>query len=440
MKISTFTFPRGIHPHDHKRQTDFKPTEKILPAVGELMTCPMVQHLGAPCEPVVAAGESVLLGQKVGDSDKPMSAPVHASVSGVVKEIRTALTPTGITCKAVVIENDGLDNPFTRTANAPTPSRKETLSLIREAGVVGLGGAGFPTHIKLNPPPGKIVKHVIVNGSECEPYLTTDHRAMLEDAERLISGLKIILTLFDDATGIIAVENNKQNAIDELARHIRNESSIQIARVITKYPQGAEKQLIYALTKREVPSGGLPADVGCVVCNVDTVIAIERAVHRKRSLVRRIVTVAGGVVKNPGNYEVRLGMSYRSLVDRIGGFTQEPYKLVSGGPMMGVAMYTLDVPVTKTSSALLCFTKAEANFPPERDCIRCGRCVDHCPARLMPLVLNQNVIYGEDEEFIKNHGLDCIECGSCSFVCPSKRYLAQSIRAARRTALAARKR
>ncbi|MDR0999334.1 MAG: electron transport complex subunit RsxC [Clostridiales bacterium] len=446
--MKSLTFPRGIHPSE-KKNTAHKPVVKLSPAVGELLTFPMSQHIGAPAEPIVNVGDRVLLGQKLGDSAQPLSSPVHSSVSGVVKSITQTLTPTGITCQAVIVENDGEDNAVGNFAildsgdqsiladDGQTPDRDKVLQLIREAGVVGLGGAGFPTHIKLNPPKEKAIDTIIVNASECEPYLTTDHRAMLDETERLISGLKIILSLFPGAKGLIGVETNKADAIEKLLKVARNESDITIVPLKPKYPQGAEKQLIYTLTKREVPSGGLPADIGCIVDNVDTVIAIERAVHRRRPLIRRVITVDGGAAKNPGNYEVRLGTSYSSLIEHSGGFVTPPCKLISGGPMMGVAMFTLDVPVTKTSSAILCFTDKEAYLPPEKNCVRCGRCVDHCPARLMPLELNQYVIAGEMDEFVAHNGKDCIECGSCSYVCPSKRHLAQSIRAARRQALAA---
>jgi electron transport complex protein RnfC len=312
------------------------------------------------------------------------------------------------------------------------PGKDELLRLIREAGIVGLGGAGFPTHIKLSPPAGRRIDTIIVNAAECEPYLTTDHRVMLEDSERLVAGLEAILSIFPEASGIIAIETNKPDAINKMAEAIKGKQRIKIMGLVPKYPQGAEKQLIYACTRRETPSGGLPADIGCLVDNVDTVIAIARAAHQGRPLVRRIVTMAGGCVPKAGNYEVRLGMSFRDLVDAIGGFSEEPCKIISGGPMMGVAMFDLDVPVIKTSSAFLCLTEEEGRLPGERGCVRCGKCVDHCPMRLLPFELSQLAASRDEEGFVKNHGLDCIECGSCSYICPAKRHLAQSIRATRR--------
>jgi electron transport complex protein RnfC len=439
VKIPIYTFHRGIHP-DGQKNTAGKSIQKIQPKPGELMSFPMLQHLGAPCEPVVTVGEQVFLGQKIADSDKFVSSPIHASVSGVVKEITKTLTPNGNIAQTIIIENDGKDTGLHHKPHAAAShSRDETLALIREGGVVGLGGEGFPTHIKLNPPQDKTVDTIIVNAAECEPYLTTDHRVLLEDTHRLISGLKVILSLFPKAKGIIAIETNKPDALEKLAGATADEPNITTVGLKPKYPQGAEKQLIYAITKREVPSGGLPADIGCIVDNVDTVIAVERAVKRRRPLIRRIITIDGSLAKNPGNYEVRLGMSYRSFIDESGGLSADPYKMISGGPMMGVAMFSLDVPIIKTSSSILCFSELEAALPEERGCIRCGKCADHCPARLMPFELNQYVIHNQPDMFLSHNGLDCIECGSCSYVCPSKRHLAQSIRASRREAMSNRK-
>lgn len=440
--MNTFTFKRGIHPNDSKSLTNKKEIIFIQPKIGAEMIFPMQQHLGAPCEPIVSIGEKVLLGQKIADSKAFVSSPIHSSVSGVVKEFRKTLTPNGIKCDAIVIENDGLltEHPSLNSVEDYTKFEKDKiLALIRDAGIVGLGGAGFPTHIKLNPAPDKKIDTIIVNAAECEPYLTTDHRVLLEESDRIIRGLKVVLQIFKGAKGIIAIETNKMDAIEKLEEMTKDIENIEIARLVPKYPQGAEKQLIIACTGRVVPAGGLPADIGVIVDNVDTIIAIDRAVVRRRPLIRKIVTITGGAVKNPGNFKVRLGMSYKDLLDATGGFTENPYKMISGGPMMGVAMYTLDVPFIKTSSALICFTEKEAFLPPERNCIRCGKCVEHCPISLMPLELNQNVIHNEFDLFIKNNGLNCIECGSCSYVCPAKRHLAQSIRVTRRDLMSKKK-
>jgi len=449
MNVPIFKLERGIHPPDKKERTAGVSVKKIIPHAGGRMIYPMRQHIGSICEPVVSAGNRVLLGQVIGDSGKPVSSPIHSSVSGIVKEIRQTLTPDGNTCPAVIIDNDGKDEGIRKTGYFTTAApdrkeilnldRKELLNLIRQAGVVGMGGAGFPTHIKLDPPPGKSIDTFIVNAAECEPYITADHRALLEEAEHLISGLEIILELFPDAQGIVAIETNKRDALRKISDLVIGKDRIKTAGLAPGYPQGAEKQLIYALTGREVPAGGLPADVGCLVDNVHTVIAVECAVHRKQPLITRIITLNGGAVKSPGNYEVRLGMTYGDFIEAAGGFIADPYKLISGGPMMGVSVFSPDVPIIKTSSAFLCLTEAETHMPGERGCIRCGRCADSCPVRLMPLYLNQYVIHGRNDLFIQNHGAECIECGSCSYVCPSKRHLAQSIRTARREALSGRR-
>lgn len=439
MKVRTFK--RGIHPPGQKAGTDDKAIEVILPKEGAMMVYPMVQHIGAPCEPVVAVGERVLLGQMIGEAKSYVSAPVHSSVSGVVKAIGPAITPTGIKANAVMIENDGLleeHDDIKMRDDYEAYTREQYLQMIREAGIVGLGGAGFPTSVKLSPPPDKKIEYIIVNAAECEPYLTTDHRVLLEESERIKIGLQIILKIFPDAKGIIGIETNKMDAIKKMQAICKDDPRIEVMPLKPKYPQGSEKQLIYACTKRAVPSGGLPADIGVIVNNVDTVIAVHRAIVRGRPLMRRIITITGGAVNNPGNFKARLGMSYRDLIEQTGGFKEEPYKIISGGPMMGVALFDLDTPVIKTSSAILCLTEKEAALPEESNCIRCGKCVQHCPSHLLPLELNQFVLRGEMDLFEKYHGVDCIECGSCSYVCPAKRYLAQSIRAARRILLAER--
>ncbi len=433
------TFPGGVHPPDYKQSTEQCEVKVIWPKVGSEVLFPMSQHLGAPCEPIVTAGEYVKIGQKIGEATAFVSSPIHSSVSGTVKEIRDTLTPTGNTSKAVVIEYDGENNEL-ETINKPydykNMSKDEILNVIKEAGVVGLGGAGFPSHIKLNPPPDKNVDTLILNAAECEPYLTTDYRVLLEEADVLLQGFQIMLHLHPQAKGIIAIEGNKPQAIAKISEKCKDLHNISVVALETKYPQGAEKQLILACTGREVPSGKLPADAGCIVHNVDTVVAVQRAIVRGRPLMRRIVTIAGGAVNNPGNYKVRIGMKMSELIELTGGFKSTPYKMISGGPMMGVSMFTTDIPIIKTSSAILCFTEEEAKIPEERNCIRCGKCVEHCPIHLMPLELNQNVITLDYDSFRKNNGLDCIECGVCSYVCPAKRHLTQSIRYIRRDMLA----
>ncbi len=440
--MKALTFKRGVHPPDSKEFTNKRPIEILMPEEGSDIVVPMSQHIGAPCEPIVAKGDRVLLGQKIAESGAFVSAPIHASVSGVVKEIKPVLTPGGSMSNAIIITNDGKfeeDPSLGKDTDYEGFSKEKIIEKVKKAGIVGLGGAGFPTHIKLNPGPDKKIDSIIVNAAECEPYLTTDHRVLLEKTDRVIKGLEIVLKIHPEAQGYIAVENNKPDAIEALIRASKGISNISVVILQKKYPQGSEKQMIYAVTKREVPSGKLPADVGCIVDNVDTILAIERAVVKDRPLMRRIVTLSGGAVKNPGNYQVRLGMSFRELIEMTGGFAEEPAKVIAGGPMMGVAVYSLDVPLIKTSSAILCLTREEAELPEESNCIRCGKCVAHCPMGLMPLELNGDIIANDYEKFEKNHGLDCIECGSCSYVCPAKRHLAQSIRVTKRTVMAMKK-
>ena len=440
--MKALTFKRGVHPPDSKEFTNKRPIEILMPEEGSDIVVPMSQHIGAPCEPIVAKGDRVLLGQKIAESGAFVSAPIHASVSGVVKEIKPVLTPGGSMSNAIIITNDGKfeeDPSLGKDTDYEGFSKEKIIEKVKKAGIVGLGGAGFPTHIKLNPGPDKKIDSIIVNAAECEPYLTTDHRVLLEKTDRVIKGLEIVLKIHPEAQGYIAVENNKPDAIEALIRATKGISNISVVILQKKYPQGSEKQMIYAVTKREVPSGKLPADVGCIVDNVDTILAIERAVVKDRPLMRRIVTLSGGAVKNPGNYQVRLGMSFRELIEMTGGFAEEPAKVIAGGPMMGVAVYSLDVPLIKTSSAILCLTREEAELPEESNCIRCGKCVAHCPMGLMPLELNGDIIANDYEKFEKNHGLDCIECGSCSYVCPAKRHLAQSIRVTKRTVMAMKK-
>ena len=437
-----FTFKRGIHPNEAKQLSENVPINVLLPGVNNEMVFPLSQHLGAPCKPIVEIGQKVLLGEKIGDSDAFVSAPIHSSVSGVVKDIRPHLTVIGTIVNSIIIENDGELTEHESIKPRDTYddlSKDEILSIIRGAGIVGLGGAGFPTHVKLSPPPDKKIDTVIVNGCECEPYLTTDNRVMIEEADRIIIGLKIIQKVIPNAKGYIAIEENKPEAIEAMKKACENIPNIEVAIHKTKYPQGAEKQLINALTNREVPSGKLPSDVGCIVNNVDTVIAIHRAVLRGRPLMRKVVTLTGGAIKNPGNYKARLGTKLCDFVEMAGGFKCSPAKIVVGGPMMGVAIYDINVPVVKTTSGVLFLTEEEAYIPPEQNCIRCGQCVEHCPAGLLPLELNTDVLRENSAMFLKHNGLECIECGSCSYICPAKRRLAQSIRTTRRVELAKQK-
>lgn len=438
--MAAVTFKRGIHPPDNKKDTCTKPITVLMPS-GDLVY-PMVQHIGAPCKPLVKKGDRVLVGQKIAESEAFVSSPIFASVSGTVKAIQQVTHPNGFKIEAIIVEDDKLmeeDPSINHPYDYETMTNEEILQVVKESGIVGMGGATFPTHIKLSPPPDKPIDHIIVNGAECEPYLTSDHRIMLEETERVVLGLKVILKMFPEAKGVIAVEINKPDAIALLEKATKNEDRIEIVRLETKYPQGAEKQLIYAVTKREVPSAKLPSEVGCIVQNIDTVVAIHRAIFRGRPLMRRIVTVSGGAIKEPQNFKVRIGMSYREVIEAAGGFVSEPGKIISGGPMMGIALYSIDVPIIKGSSSILCLTQKEAEIPEESNCMRCGKCVSICPMGLLPLELNRFALADAEDEFAKYNGLDCIECGACSYTCPSKRHLLQSIRTTKKNILAKRR-
>lgn len=440
MKICTFK--KGIHPHDEKSKTEKLETKYIIPKEGSIMVYPMAQHLGSPANPLVAVGDYVKIGQKIGEASGFISANIHSSVCGTVKSIAPVLTPSGSMSNAITIVNDGKideDESVVPCSDYTKLTNDEIIGKIKEAGIVGLGGAGFPTHVKLSPPPDKKIDYILMNAAECEPFLTSDHRVMLEESERLITGVKIILKLHPQAKAIIGIETNKMDAIAVMEKACKNENNIEVVGLTPKYPQGSEKQLILACTGRVVPSGGLPSDVGVIVNNVDTVLAIERAIVHGKPILRRVVTISGGAIAEPGNYRVRIGMSYTDLIEEVGGFTTVPKKLISGGPMMGIALAVTDIPIVKTSSALLCLTAEEAITPDEKKCIRCGKCIDACPMNLMPMMLNQIALLHEEDEFKANNGLDCIECGSCSYVCPSKRHLAQTIRACKKTSMANKK-
>ena len=318
-------------------------------------------------------------------------------------------------------------------------TKEEILNAIGEAGVVGMGGAGFPTRVKLSPKEPEKIDYIIANCAECEPYITADYRRMMETPELLVGGMKVVLSLFDNAKGIFAVEDNKPDCIAKLKELVKDEARMEVMALKTKYPQGAERQLIYATTGRAINSSMLPADAGCVVDNVETMINIYQAVVKGLPSMERIVTVSGDAVNEPGNFKVLFGTNQAELVEAAGGFKGEPKKVISGGPMMGFAMFTLDTPVTKTSSSILCLSRdAVAEFEPTA-CINCGRCVDACPSRLIPSRLADYAEHHDEEQFTKLNGLECVECGCCSYVCPAKRQLKQSIGSMRKIALANRK-
>lgn len=437
--MAKLTFVGGIHPYDGKELSKDKPIQEVLPK-GDLVY-PLSQHIGAPAKPVVQKGDHVLMGQKIAEAGGFVSAPVYATVSGTVKTIEPRRVVTGDSIMSIVVENDGLyeDVGFYPIAPLEKLTREEIIDCVKEAGIVGMGGAGFPTHVKLSPREPDKIDYVIANCAECEPYLTSDYRRMMEEPEKLIGGLKVILRLFDNAQGILAVEDNKPDCIALLKELTRDEKRISVKALKTKYPQGAERQIIYAVTGRKINSSMLPADVGCVVNNVDTVVSVYRAVAEGRPLMERIVTVTGDAVANPRNFRVRIGTNYRELLEEAGGFKEDPEKIICGGPMMGFGMFDLDVPTTKTSTALLALTHDDVAAMEPGPCINCGRCVDVCPGRIIPSHLADYAEHFDEEAFLKNNGMECCECGCCSFVCPAKRPLTQEIKSMRKIQLAKRK-
>lgn len=436
------TFIGGIHPHEGKELSEDKPISLIAPLQGEEMVYPLSQHIGAPAKPLVAKGDQVLKGQIIAEAGGFISANVLCSVSGTVKGIEPRLVANGAMVQSVIVENDGEEKAiegFGEKRDYTSLSKEEIRNIIKTAGIVGLGGAGFPTHVKLTPKDESAVDTVIVNAAECEPYLTSDFRVMMEQPERLVGGLKVILRLFDNAKGVIGIENNKPEAIKKLKEMTKDEPRITVMELLTKYPQGGERSLIYAVTGREINSSMLPADAGCVVDNVDTVVAIYNAVCESTPLVRKIITVTGEAVAAPQNFEVRLGTNYKRLLEAAGGFKEQPEKMISGGPMMGQALFSLDFPVAKTSSALTCFAKDDVAAMEPTPCIRCGRCVTVCPEHLVPQLMMGVSERSDMAEFERLNGMECVECGCCAFTCPAKRPLTQAFKDMRKAVAASRR-
>ena len=424
-------FKGGVHPEGHKEIT-----ERLSIVNSELpqrVVIPLQQHIGAPCEPLVEVGDEVKVGQKIGDTEAFVSAPVHSSISGKVTAIEPYNHPVGTKVKAIIIEADGNDE-WSQEVKPPEKSleemeSKEILNIIREAGIVGLGGATFPAHVKLSPPEDKPIDVVIINGSECEPYLTGDHRVMLEKPEEILFGLKAMIKALGAERGIIGIEDNKLDALEVMEKMVAKEDNIQVCPLHTKYPQGAEKMLIYATTGRVVPAeGALPLEVGVVNHNVGTAVAVARAIREGKPLVERVITVTGSGVKEPKNLQVRLGTLASELLDYCGGLKESTVKLVIGGPMMGLAQPTSEIPVIKGTSGILALTDEDVYLAESSPCIRCAKCVTVCPMNLMPTSISQAAEHGDYKRAEKLYALDCFECGCCSFICPSKIPLVQWIR------------
>ena len=424
------SFLGGIHPKDGKQYTMDKAIE--IPALPEQVVIPMGQHIGAPCTPTVKVGDHVKKGQLIGTSEAFMHANIHASLSGDVVKIDMMPHSGKITCPAIVIKSDGLDEwadglPLNRDWKLMDTTM--ILDAIKQAGIVGLGGATFPAHIKLMPK--KPVDVLIINGAECEPYLTADYRLMLEQTERIVTGIEILQKLLGVKKCFIGIEDNKPEAVEVLHKAFSN-TNVEVVKLQTKYPQGAEKMLIKVLTNREVPCGGLPMDVGAVVQNVGTAAAIADAVVHGVPIIERVTTVSGDAIKEPKNLLLRVGMTFQAAIDYCGGFSEKPEKLLAGGPMMGMAQFTAEVPVMKGTSGILALKKETVESGQESPCIRCGRCVIACPMGLVPSMLS---ILSERHEFAQakeEYGLfNCVECGCCTYTCPAKRNIVQYVKYAK---------
>ena len=426
-----FTFFGGIHPKENKHYACNQRIQEFPEP--DILVIPMTQHIGAPCKPLVKKGDLVTVGQVIGDN-QGLCVPVHASVSGKVKAVEPRPHTSGTMVMSVVIENDHLGtlcediHPRTQ-AEVDALTGEELMDIIRQAGIVGMGGATFPTHVKLSSGLGK-VDTIIVNVSECEPYIVADDRLCREFPQEMVAGLKVIMKILGLNTAHIAMENNKPEAAKAIKDAIYQHDGILLDILPAKYPQGAEKQLIYAVTGREIPSGGLPAAVGCAVFNAATCKAIYDAVHLGMPLIRRIVTVSGDICMEPKNLMVPIGVSFNELIEAV-GIRENPYKVLSGGPMMGAAQYDLAVPVIKGTNAVTVLGIKNKYAVVQSRCIRCGRCIDACPMHLMPVLMYKSTQLGNLEEMMSVHMMDCIECGCCAYSCPASVPLVLSFRAAK---------
>ena len=420
----------GVHPNDMKAATNEKAIEQ-LEAPAEVVI-PMSMHIGAPCKPIVAVGDKVTIGQKIGEPGGFVSAPIHASVSGTVKAVEPRPFSMGGTMMSVVIENDFQNTvcPDIHPVEDPDSLTPEQLvEIVKNAGIVGQGGATFPTHVKISSGLGK-VDYVIINAAECEPYITGDHRTMLERPEQVVKGATLLAKCFGVEHVYIGIEANKQNAADVLNKTIAELNAPVVVEVLhTRYPQGAEKQLCQAVSGRQVPSGKLPADAGCCIFNLNTTCAIYRAVYTGMPVVNKIVTVSGSGVIEPKNIECPIGTPISKLFDTCGGLREDTYKLIMGGPMMGLAQYNVDVTVGKGTGAMLAFAGKEEQYEEHPQCIRCGKCVGVCPMRLEPVFMYKYLMKGDVDTWQNTlHGMDCIECGACTYICPARLPLIHAFR------------
>jgi len=410
---------QGIHLEDRKESKE-KKIKRIFPS---RVILPLRQHTGAPCKPLVKVGDEVEEGEKIAESSSFVSSPIHASISGKVKAIKKMPHPLGGEDISILIERDKEERKNwenKKNRNLSELKIEEIRNKIKEAGIVGLGGAAFPTHVKLTPPPKKPIDTVILNGCECEPYLTSDYRLMVERPDDCIYGLKIIMKAVKAEKGFIAIENNKSKAISLIRKKLKKEKNIKVISLKTKYPQGAEKMLIFSILKKEVPSGGLPLDVGVVVDNVGTAVAISETIKWGKPLIERVITVSGSGIRKKANLLVPIGTPLSYIIEECGGLKKRVRKVIMGGPMMGITQYTLSISVIKGTSGILILGEEETRKIEEKPCIKCARCVDHCPMGLLPTVLAHLVKKEKWDELEKYHIRDCFECGCCSYVCPSK--------------------
>lgn len=417
--MAVLTFRGGVHPPRNKKITANKPAKDCYTR-GDV-SFPLFFHHGLHARPVVKGGEWVSAGTLIAKADGYVSANVHSSVAGIVKYVDF---------DTIVIENAGElhEEPRLLTRHYTLMEPQEIIDLIRDAGVVGMGGEeGYPTHIKLSPEDPEKIRYVIVNGCECEPYLTCNFRRLIEEPDKIVEGLKIVLQLFDNAMGIIAIEDDKKSAVIKIKNYLLDEPRIRTRMLYTKYPQGAERQLIYALTKRKLNSQMNPSDAGILVLNVETIYAIWKAVVEGRPLISRMVTVAGDAIKNPGNFRVNIGTNIQELIAAAGGFVAPPEKVIIGGPMTGESVLDLDRPVTKDTNAIIAFRSDSVIRVHQTNCIHCGRCMEVCPSNLIPTKLADYAALSRTDFFRDNDGIECIGCGSCSYICPAKRSLAEII-------------
>ncbi|MBL1225156.1 electron transport complex subunit RsxC [Enterococcus sp. BWR-S5] len=424
-------FRGGIH-LSHSKNTK----ENVTAIISDpsLVVIPMQQHIGGACQPIVKKKDVVKIGQVIGQSTAYVSAPIHASISGKVKAIKPILLSNGKMCEAIHIENDGLQTLGPDLKPITVRSKDELLQAAYDSGLVGIGGAGFPLHVKLANKENHFIDCLIVNGAECEPYITSDYREMMEYPQRIIAGMEIVMRYLGIKKGIIGIEENKPEAIERINNYLQDRADtsqmIEVMALPVKYPQGAEKMLVYATTGRKIGKGKLPAQAGCLVLNVSTVSLFQHYLETGIPLVSKRITVSGDSFTCPQNVSVPLGTSIGELVEFCGGFSQPPNKLILGGPMMGIAQYTLDIPITKQNNALIALGKGN-ELPDESPCIRCGRCVTACPLSLMPVQIERSVKMDDAAMLQKLNASACMECGCCSYVCPSGRKLVQYMKQAK---------